>query len=416
MAIVHTQTQTCLDSFAEFLGIDPLSFNSLDISACQDCPDNLLCDKIWSQYSHQKGVYSRELLAQHLYEAETKISHFLGTFIKPTWVCEEVLELPRHFDWKRRGTINIEAMRLKTDWSFVRRFGQKEFVEIGTFPVIYSSPDGDSFNELATVTFTTEEDFDICDLKIYFEGHCDDCHFEICPIHVEETAENTFSVTIDAYLLVNPDLYYEKRFTKNRFLNACDPEIFVDNLCVGFERVDTCKPQAEVIYVEDGCKANCQEITVPACAIILDKCEGLFTLRLQTLDDEGCVIEGSNGCCPPNCSCPIKVKLNYQAGCHLGKCEPCCWSGCHALELAAWKLAASELPLEYCNCACLEDRITYYTRNTGIIYKSEGVSYNYPSSYRSENPFGTKVGQIEAFLDVQQYLERLCSPSITMYG
>lgn len=408
--LTHTQTGLCLDSFREFLGIDPLLFMNLTFIGCDGYEDEeSLCATSFTQYHGKNREFGRESFTKALAQAESKVASALGTFVSPTWVCNECVDVSGFWDVKRPyNQVNIEKQIFKTSYTSVIRFGQEENINLGDYTLYYESTNDDDYNDYAILTFSSEEKLNECDIKLYIPNHFGDCLYEICPFEVinYEIAEgfHVYTLRINSWLLIRPELYLNKRWKNEMALKACD-DIYLSELTVGYTKVDSCKPHGYLYYKNNpNCTEGCEETAVPFCIIPINKCEGTFRIKLGGLNEEGCFVPSSN------CSFgkPSRLCFNYQAGCSFGNCTPgCCYTEC-PID-AVYKLAAALLPFSYCVCDdCKDLVITYYQSNAAMEVTSSGVKYRVPMSLLV-NPFGTRLGEIEAYQDLLLYAEKLCN-------
>ena len=407
MAVTNTRVPFPLEYFMDTMNIDPLLFNGIDISQCIYQNDSY-CNFFWDQYNSGRQMYNREQLAQCLCSAFDRVSQYIG--VKPvlTWECDTI-EVPNNWFTNSQLGVNVSNLMLRTNWNMVKDFGQRLLTKLETTNLTYNAVGDDNFSEEATFTITLPESLETCDIKAYFT----DTDFEIEPIYLvsfdEETREAIYK--INSWNLLNPDLYI-KRSWKNNVPYSCDISNFVTEIDVYSETIDICKPQAMIIYKDSHtCTNACTDNEQPACVRLIDNCNGYFGITPQKYNDEGCVINGYD--CNI-CSIPYKVKVWYRAGC-FKPCNEKCDSYCYCRNLidTVSILAACCLD-EYpnCECACMSMTIQKWQAQTSLIPKT-GDRWNLPASIRNElgSGFGTKVGEIEVILRLNQMLasENLCT-------
>ena len=405
MAITNNYTACSIQEFADWAGLNPLLFNTLDATGC-NIDTAGLCEKFWEQYDMPDNHLSREQLALQIGIAEAKVRSLLGTFACPTWVSDEEHNVPTHYDKQQGIGRYIEGMTFRTNAMLVTQYGRRESTLVQTSPLTYVDSDGDGFNEGAVLFAFLPAGLSKCDLsryKIYFVGHNGDQEYEVRPVRVSsyDSATGGTQWYIDSWLLVDPSLYLARRIAAQKALNACDVANYVSSLEVRLESSNTCLPQAEVLTKPQGCVANCVLTSTPACVVPVDDCLGTFQVRLQNVDDEGCVT--NTPACLPTCEVPVSIKVSYQAGCH--SCDV--FDGCWLLREAVYKLAASALPIVFCDCGCFEPIIKKFQEETSLKAKS-GSTWNFPSQPRRLSPWGTTLGALEAFIAVESYASQMC--------
>lgn len=407
MSITQNRTLTCLQKFADWAMIDPLYFNGLDISGC-GVTDNSLCQDHWFQYPTRSNYLSRETLAHTIRDAEYKVQAVLGTFVKSNWTYEEI-EIMQHYDKKNVGYIDIKHMKFQTNNSIVKQFGQRLSTLVAISTLNYLDRDNDGFNEVSQFTVTLDSSVNLCDVKIYFTGHNGEPDYEICPVRLVSyssgVAPDTYDALyeIDSWLLVDPSNYLYQRWGDLKALSAC-ADIYVEDIEVRIESADPCLPQVEIIYQDNTCTIDCEEKTLPACAIIQNNCEGIFSIIPQTIDnDTGCVSPGDH--CLPNCFRPIKLRIWYQAGCYQTNCGVGKADDCDRLNSIVFKLASSMLPFTECDCPCVEGVIRKWQEETSLKLANEGKTWFYPTKVRMNSPWGTTLGALEAWLELVSYID-----------
>jgi hypothetical protein len=71
--------------------------------------------------------------------------------------------------------------------------------------VVYSDPDGDGFDELATVSVATAIT-NLTELRLFFAGHSGEPEWEIRPLKSKAVAGGTFTATVDSWQLLDPSI------------------------------------------------------------------------------------------------------------------------------------------------------------------------------------------------------------------
>ena len=161
MAIASTPTLMSLGQYCAILGVNPVHFNQ---AFATRFPESGGCGALWYQkdYYHP-GRASREELGRCLAQAEAMVADLVGFWPAPKWEIAENARYPRQRQMSSNslGTMFYPAMSIgrrktiPTNWRYFIEGGRRrvETIQLAR-PVIYSDPDGDGFNERATITAT----------------------------------------------------------------------------------------------------------------------------------------------------------------------------------------------------------------------------------------------------------------------
>ncbi len=124
----------------------------------------------WRQTADRVG---REELSRAIVQAEADMEKYLGYYLIPTWVEDEWHETIRPV---RKDLFNLTSTDIRAYAQVVQANkghmvtgGVKASELLGAARTItYSDPDGDTYDELATVTATVVAGQDPCEVRIYF--------------------------------------------------------------------------------------------------------------------------------------------------------------------------------------------------------------------------------------------------------
>jgi len=424
--VLNSNPKMCIDAWMQYFSVNPLSFNNIEIQTC--VPDFYVesCSNYWQQWQYETTTFSKEQLGFYLETAEQQIENYLGSFVKPTWVCQEEHVLPYNYKRNKGHPHDFYNIQFQTNWKNVMAFGQPMQTLLGNFPITYVDQDLDGFQETAIVTFnlTTALNLECPNtFKLYFAGQNGNSHYEICNYRTFEYDNTTLigTITFDAWILLDPALYTVKSFIRGRAIDGCNVNNFVNSIDIYFESINTCLPMAELVWSKSryssteigfescyicGANCNCSEYRRPACVKVLDYCKGIFNVEIQKYDDEtGCVIPGSCRCVP--CKPPDAIRINYLSGCHV--CDHtnnnnlCNRGICSQLIKPIIMLSISNMPNTDCSCKCVETQLKYWGED--VSYKSMGGgSYNYPLSLLQNTINGIpKRGAIEATMMLENF-------------
>ena len=409
--IQNKQSPICIDGFREFLKQDPITFNQLYLGCCPEYNSPCSDDGTWGIHSQFGFYYSHAEVYDCLCAAFDKVARFTNIYPTLQWTCDETIEIARNWNSNLRPGIRLEDMVFKTQWSMVKDWGARRNEKLGTANVIYVDDEGDGFSETAYVEFDlTGHNVELCDLYLSYTHD----NFKICPIKIEsfDSVTNIVRFRIDSWHLVKPELY-KPHWKESKLIDACKIENLMENVDIYVDGIDTCKP-AGVIEFEDlgNCRPSCDTVKVPFCVRPLDECQGLFKITLLAWDENGCAVPGTQ--CIEPCLRPVRMKVNYRSGCGhdcLGNCGEFC--NCTILHTAVYMIASSCLSVRSECCECVQEELRRWQREPFII-TAGNERFNLPASIRndpSNMSFGMTLGDIQAAVTLNQFLENFCDNS-----
>ena len=393
------------------------------------------CSAIWRKYPWQANdMTSRLELAQAIYTAEEEIARLIGYYPAPVWIEHEPHPYPRHHRPDAYGAAVDNRLRHKSlslKWGRFIQAGVRAVTLVATATtatgaLAYADPDGDGYNEIASVVVPTTLT-DVSELKLYHPGHSGEQEWEIRPLLAKTANGVTATFTLWSWLLVKPSLYETFPTTS---VNPTDPidltaaaslETSVD---VYREYTDSSEPSAVFYWEPDphqalplagscsvcggtGCVA-CAHTTQDGCLFVRDILQGLVGVQPAAYSDTDAAWTASAWSV---CREPDIVKVFYHAGDQDDKYlagrtyDPLSdfWA-----ETIAW-LATTRLERGVCACAnatalfnWLREDITERTRDL-----SHYVTYD---ALRS--PFGTRRGEVIAYRRVAKFVERRTVPAL----
>lgn len=390
MAFTSIYTKTNINDFADWMQINPLSFNNIDLSNCLEDYDSVC--KFWNQYVYNNSAFiSRESLAQALKIAEGIVESQIETFVKPTFVTNEEHSIPLYFNKSITAIQNIKSLYFVTNYKNIISFGQRRNIDIGLQEINRSDEDADGIEETVTVIISLPEANMQNGIHIYHPDHINDSRYEYRYTILNYDADDfVLTIKINFYETLLLEHIFTTQFGKIFAIDGCiEDTLFVDSVYAVFSDVSDCLPHGEIVYVDSTCKENCEEKTIAFCTKIVDKAQGIFQIIPQNVDEEtGCLIENSLPCITGK---PVRIRVNYYSG-----------TNDDLIQQAVFNLTAAMLALYLCDCDCLSPILHYLQQDTAI--KTKDNSFQYPFDIMS-NPFGTRIGQIEAWKLIQKYLD-----------
>lgn len=421
MARAETRTLLSVDRWAKILGINPVHFNGA--SGTTYWPDKGACDDIWYQFpwQHEEDFASREDLAMAIYDAEQDIKSVLGFSPAPVWEDEELHSMDINVPHYNNMDITSYTYHIgiNTLWGYVISPGQRGTTAIETgAAVVYSDPDGDGWNELATITVATSVT-NKQQIKVYTAGKSAAQEWEIRPLKNVVISGGTATITIDAWLLLDPDLWDAVPTTTNpSAINIEDSGNFVTTVDVYREYTDVTQESATFYWEPHPWTAHpigwiCPNCSGTGCAICeLTAQNGCFSIRDGVLGfvtpypgTYDATNAQWNATTFSKCQWPDQVKLWYQAGFIDQRylkglsLDPLS----DPLAQAITWLSVARMDRDICACDGVNKVIHELQRD--MTRASRDAFYvRFEKMSMFHNPFGTRVGEVRAWDKVQNLI------------
>lgn len=412
-----------IETFREELGLHPYHFWGL--ADTRYVPINSKCSGLTFEYDWQgSDAAGRESIRRAIRDAESKLRTYLGFWPAPMYVETDPLPWPRFNDVSQVRYMDLDAtgrrVAMNAPDGHVQRMGIELLTIIGT-PAVTLTPltTGEPFYTF-TLTLTVASGQDPNELAVYFassdrlNGAAVGDDWRIAPISVAISGTQA-TITGRAWLIVQPSLY--QGFSRTP-LDPTDAATFVSSLEVyarttngDGNSVTTC--QATLIYETTDCaqcwgRCCCSSGTVSsdpgtvgeviARAGIRDSRLGLITPAASVYDP----VAGSWSsawCCSASYCDPDRVRLRYLAGVPLeGNQMASKWRS------IVTKLAAAELKRRICACRDANERL-HDLQMDMALEATQTERYRRTES-QMNNPFGTRLGHIQAWLESKDALLR----------
>jgi hypothetical protein len=409
------------------MGINPVHFAGA--TAGSVFPIRNSCSDVWKRYSWQNvDSVSHYDLAVAIREAEDEIASELGWYPAPMWIAQEVIQFPRYYrpDMRRAGGRDVRDYRagVKTDFAKIIAPGRRAVTLLETATVAgaslkYSDEDGDGFAETATVTVaTTLTNAD--EIKVYITDTDGIQEWEIRSPRSKSISGGNYVAIFDSWLFIDPDVL--AAYPTDDGISAVDISTttnYVSSVDVYREYNDTTAVSAELIWEPQatavgictvcsgtGCEA-CSLVTQDGCMHVRDANIGIAVPTPATYDSTN--LEWDQNAMSV-CRDPDFVKLWYYAGDLSNR-----WRAdrtfkeltTHWANAIAW-MATARLERPFCNCGAVTALATELRRDLAFV----GETSQQLSFTLAANPFGTRVGEIKAWQQVQRAKDKVVSMAL----
>lgn len=387
MASSAVKTLLPLDRFFRLVGVHPLHANQVVFTNNQA----QTCGAVLFQQSWQNAdAMSREEIAGAIAQAESIIAEQVGYKLLPQWEVDEVLQFNNLKGWYTWPWGHAPAY--ETYWKHVLSGGIEAKTLILNRPIVYSDPDGDGYNELATITCVTtvtapEE------IAIYHPSEFGADEWEIRPISVSISG-GVATITcrreqlVDKNLLIVLDPEAVNGATDGNFLSEVDVYRHYND------------PQTQIQFMwEGGC--SCGLSSCHACTYsIQNGCLLVRNYRLGFVAASPGDWNATDGVFDStvftSCRSPDKARVWYRAGLQ--------YRSSVLVMNPQWERVVANLALTlmdrpFCGCTSLE-HVTRLAKEDFALQKADGDSYHV-SRYLLDNPIGTTRGAIEAWRMIQ---------------
>lgn len=407
-------TKLPLEEWARIMGLSPIHFNGVFIPNFTPA----ICESPWLQFAWQTADrVGREEVARAIAQAEADIERHVGYRLVPTWEEDEWQQTvrPMRKDLTNLTSTEIRgyAQAVQAEWGHMITGGVRasEVIEADA-AVTYSDPDGDGYDEVATVTVTVTSGQDPCDVRIYFPVSnplvlaSPEDQWEIRPIDVT-IAGTTATIRFRRELGVLPELQLDTAPAADdshlRGVDGTDDPSFITTVDVYRIYND---PQTQVLMMWEGigigCPAcngagclQCQYTTQTGCFTargdikqsIIGYRPGVWNLVTEVFDPLALAIARQ----------PDIVRLWYYAGlrektltCSTRQMSP-------EWQRVVAQYAAAILDRQVCACENVHANVEFWQKNMAMRGTTEGLSM--PTALL-DNPFGTRRGAIQAWQKV----------------
>ena len=239
MTRVSTATLLSLEQYFELLGLQPTHAQNV---ICQAFPvrtdvTSTLFKYSWQEFSHA----GHEEIAYAISQAEVMITEMLGYFPAPCAVEEEL----QYYPFQHDADINVRSMppsryttvKLKNNKFIKGGRRQLDLLERAA-DIVYSSEDGDTYDEFATITVAgvTTTGWREKDIAVYRVGYGTELEERVRGLRVAFSGTDII-ITGNSALFVDPELWEQS--TGGRAINGDVAGNFLDHVDVYHEYISS---------------------------------------------------------------------------------------------------------------------------------------------------------------------------------
>lgn len=391
MATSKTRTLLSLDRFFEIVQLHPLHANQVALS---DAP-GATCGQPLMQYSWQKADYmSREEIAIAIAAAESRIADYVGFDVLPRWNVDDRLQMnPTKFYTTPGG--QPPAFPTFKGEVITGGIEAKTLISAGR-PVAYSDPDGDGYNELATITAVTSVTAPE-EIAVYYPNEAASDDWEIRPIKVAISA-GIVTITCARHQLVAKNLL--ERIVGSDEIDGATAGNFLTTVDVYRHYND---PQQQIQFIWENGSCSCGSTDCFAATYTVQN-GALFVrdyrrgLVAGVPANWNATDQAFNFASFTACRSPDKARVWYRAGLR--------YRGSYLRMHPEWERVVANFALclmdrPICACSSVE-HVTLRAKQDLALQTGSGDRFQV-SKRSLDNPFGTQVGQMEAWKMCQQW-------------
>jgi hypothetical protein len=263
--------------------------------------------------------------------------------------------------------------------------------------------DGDGFNETIFITVATAYT-DAYAHKIYFPGMNGHNQWEIRPAITKEIIGGNLEVRIPVWLFFNPDLLAAFPGVDGyQDLDPADVANLVSEVDIYYETIDPSQGNLFYWLSSEDCIGDCDETTQTLCAegklvdaghvtvtpAVYDVAESTFAVQPFSVARE-----------------PDYVELSYLSGDYEADIRSGEKRVPRDLAKAIVSMATSRLPRPLCTqCQNVKDKEKRLRTDLAFSADGESGDVRFVTTDILRNPFGTKIGEYEAWMIVKDRIK-----------
>lgn len=408
MAIsTRNYTALSLDRYARIMGINPMHFNTGGEVHLTNggvlFPINNNVENIWPQFAWQNSdQVSIDDLAEIIREVEFEIEQVLGWNVIP------------RFTEKEEHIINREYGRVEINRQKFISGGKRKVSLLCNATISYDDVDGDGYDEVGKINKAINAAYDPTTLdteniKFYIAGKGGAINYEIRNAKTCSIVGSNIVAEFDTWLLIDPVVREVLPTNDNlgKFVDTTDSDTLVTSLDVYYETIDTTENHIELCsYNPNGTERLDYSgyLRKTETDGVLEYQPATYDSTTQTWNDVTC-LNTSCGTNPPKI-----VNLYYQSGNSISKTFR--YNVADKLDSNIAKaiayMATARLP-----------RVYYSNNNTTSIATDLMADWANRDDRKQmldfkmlSNPFGTKGGEVKAWMTISKLLKNVIKYSI----
>lgn len=407
MAICKAVNALSLDRYISIIGINPVHFAGAGgiMAGGEELFPFVPGDSMFyqSQSWNPNMAVSREDIGYAIQNAELTIEDYMATHVAPKWITNEAHDLAQHY-LNTRGytTHDVAGNRILFHPKFGKFIsgGQRtsSLIEAGV-SIAFTDEDNDGFVETATLEVDIgNPDISLYEIKAYFPDNHGNPQYEIRAPKSKTISGSIVKFVYNVWQLIKPSLWERFPSSENaRVIDIKNLNNLSETVDVYREKNDITKNHMEYVYENVG-DGEVESFT-----------QGGY-IKLERPSINGISISPANNIDGEwyntlVCGKLKYVNLNYYSGFkHVPEYGENYWDYLHE-ELATIIAYLATARLE-----CPLPGNTDINTKTAMLQKDMSMAkpgeFQYTSAEILSNPFGTKVGEIYAWLRLEKYQKR----------
>ncbi len=405
-------TALSLSEFAEIMGINPIQFMS---GSTVDTFPSTGCTDRWRQYPWQdEAKVSRDELAREILQAEIDIAAELGYYPGLRWREEERIQYPKYF---KRGYTTVSGTNVAGYYKSVKpvygkivETGTRQveligFASFGAGSMVLIDEDGDSFNETVLITFPTTFTSPYRH-KIFLTGLGGGLEWEIRPASTKIIDSGNLVARFPVQLFFKPELL--AAFPGPDGYQDIDPTVLA-NLVSGVDIYhETTDPSDGNLFHWNESNQLVDDVdhTTQLAALetqVTHRNAGMVSVTPATYDAV------SKSFTPVVFSVPREpdyVQVAYLSGEYEQDVRRGTWLVPSDLAQAITYMATARLPRPLCvQCQNVKDKEKRLRADMAFSANGETGDVRFVTRHVLRSPFGTRVGEVEAWSIVSSRIE-----------